>query len=119
MMKAVIYIRVSTEDQATNGLSIENQEAKCRSYCDLHDLVPYEVIQDNGRSGKDLSRPGIQRVIELCEAGEIEDVVVYDLSRLTRSTRDLLELIEVDFHKNGINFHSIQESLDTRTLRSW
>lgn len=114
-MKAVIYIRVSTDEQATNGLSVDNQEAKCRAYCDLYDLVPYEVITDAGKSGKDLKRPGIQRVIELAEAGEVEDVVVYDLSRLTRSTKDLLYLIEDVFNAKGIHFHSIRENLDTRT----
>ncbi len=114
-MKAVIYLRVSTEEQATNGLSVENQEAKCRAYCDLYDLVPYEVITDGGKSGKNLKRPGIQRVIELCESEQIEDVVVYDLSRLTRSTKDLLYLIEDVFNESGVNFHSIRENLDTRT----
>lgn len=114
-MKAAIYIRVSTEEQVQNGLSIENQEAKCRGYCGLYDLKPFEVITDAGKSGKNLRRPGIQRVIELCEAGEVEDVVCYDLSRLTRSTKDLLHLLEDVFDENEIHFHSIRESLDTRT----
>lgn len=114
-MKAVIYIRVSTDEQAANGLSVENQKAKCRAYCDLYELVPYEVITDAGKSGKDLKRPGIQRVLELSDTGEVKDVVVYDLSRLTRSTKDLLHLVEDVFNGNGVNFHSIRENLDTRT----
>ena len=114
-MRTAIYIRVSTDEQATNGLSMENQVAKCRGYCELYELSPYEVITDAGKSGKDLKRPGIQRVLELCEAGEVEDVVVYDLSRLTRSTKDLLHLVEDVFNGNGVSFHSIRENLDTRT----
>ena len=114
-MKAVIYIRVSTEEQATNGLSVDNQEAKCRAYCDLYNLDPCDVITDAGKSAKNLKRPGIQQVIGLCEARDVDHVVVYDLSRLTRSTRDLLHLVEDVFDRSDVHFHSIREALDTET----
>ena len=47
-MKAVGYIRVSTEDQAKEGVSLENQEAKIKAYCELKDLDLLEIIEDAG-----------------------------------------------------------------------
>jgi hypothetical protein len=46
MTKAISYIRVSTEDQAKEGITLENQEAKIRSYCDLKDFDLIEIIDD-------------------------------------------------------------------------
>ena len=114
-MSTLIYTRVSTDEQAAKGVRLEHQAAKAQTYCDLYELTPYQIISDHAKSGRDLKRPGIQRVITLCRAKEVEHVIVYDLSRLTRSTRDLLYLIEEVFHKNGVSFHSIREMLDTGT----
>ena len=113
MKRAIIYARVSTDDQAQNGVSMENQVDRCRKYCELNDLVPFEVISDPGKSGKDLKRPGIKEVIELCQQQTINTVVVYKLDRLSRSLRDILDLIEDTFDANGIELHSINENLNT------
>jgi hypothetical protein len=62
-MKVVGYVRVSTEEQATQGVSLQAQEAKLRQCCDLygHDLA--EVVIDAGQSAKSLNRPGLSRVL--------------------------------------------------------
>lgn len=70
-MKAVGYIRVSTEEQAREGISLEAQENKIKKYVDLHNLGLVEVISDEGKSGKDLNREGIQKVISLCKEGRL------------------------------------------------
>jgi DNA invertase Pin-like site-specific DNA recombinase len=62
-MKAIGYIRVSTEEQAKEGISLENQRAKIQAYCKLHDFELDEVIEDAGKSGKDLNREGVQSII--------------------------------------------------------
>jgi site-specific DNA recombinase len=62
-MRAMGYVRVSTEDQAQNGVSIEAQEAKIRAYCVAKDWDLVTVVRDEGRSAKDLNRPGMQEVI--------------------------------------------------------
>ena len=62
-MKAIGYVRVSNEEQAKEGVSLDNQKAKIQAYCKLHDLVLADIIEDAGKSGKDLNREGIQAII--------------------------------------------------------
>ena len=87
-MKAVGYVRVSTQKQSEEGISIEAQESKIRAYCELKGIEISEVIIDAGISGKGVNRAGYQKVLELCEQGKIDAIVVYSLSRFSRSTRD-------------------------------
>ena len=70
-MKAIGYIRVSTEEQAREGISLEAQEEKIKKYVDLHNLKLVELISDEGKSGKDLNREGIQKIISLCKRKKI------------------------------------------------
>jgi len=112
-MKAVGYIRVSTEEQAREGISLEAQEDKTKKYTDLHGLSLREIIRDEGRSGKDLEREGMQKVISLCRERLVNHLIVYKLDRLTRRTLDLLILVEEVFKPNSIQFHSISEKVDT------
>jgi len=116
-MKAVGYIRVSTQEQAKEGISLEAQEDKIRKYADLHNLNLTYVIKDEGKSGKDLNREGIQKIIALCEKKEINHLIVYKMDRLTRRTLDLLTLVEEVFKPNKIQFHSITERVDTSTAQ--
>jgi site-specific DNA recombinase len=114
-IKAVGIIRVSTQEQADEGVSLDNQENKIRAYAEIKDLDLIEIIREEGKSGKDLKRDGIQRLIKMAEKKEIEAVVVCKLDRLTRKTSDLLFLVEKVFAKNGITFHSLGETIDTTT----
>lgn len=116
-MKAVGYIRVSTEEQAREGISLEAQEAKIKAYVGLHNLGEVEIIRDEGKSGKDLNREGIQEIIRLVKEREISHLIVYKLDRLTRRTLDLLILVEEVFKSNGVEFHSITEKIDTSTAQ--
>jgi len=116
-MKAVGYIRVSTEEQAREGISLEAQEDKVKKYADLHSLELIDVISDEGKSGKDLNREGIQKVITLCKDRSIDHLIVYKMDRLTRRLLDLLTLIEEVFKPNKVQFHSITEKIDTATAQ--
>ncbi len=113
-MKAVGYIRVSTEDQAREGISLEHQEAKIRAYAAINDLALVEVIRDEGASGKDLEREGVAKLLDLVERGKVGAVIVFKLDRLSRRTLDTLSLIE-SFELKGIAFHSISEKVDTKS----
>jgi site-specific DNA recombinase len=113
-MRAVGYIRVSTEDQAREGVSLDNQKAKIKAYCDLKDLELVDVIEDAGISAKNLNRPGIKKVLELSKTKQIDAVVTYKLDRMFRSTVDALESTK-KFDKWGVSFHSLQENLDTKS----
>jgi DNA invertase Pin-like site-specific DNA recombinase len=113
-MRAVGYVRVSTEDQAKEGVSLAAQEEKVRAYCLVKDWDLVDVIRDEGYSGKNLARPGVQELMGLVRQHRVEAVVVYKLDRLTRSVVDLNQLVEL-FEKHGVALVSLQESLDATT----
>jgi site-specific DNA recombinase len=113
-MKAIGYIRVSTEDQAREGVSLDNQESKIKSYAALNDLKLTEVIRDEGVSGKSLDRKGMTKLLDLVDSGRVNAVIVYKLDRLSRKTIDTLNLIEM-FEGKGVAFHSISEKVDTKS----
>lgn len=116
-MKAVGYIRVSTEEQVREGISLEVQEDKVKKYADLHNLRLTEIIRDEGKSGKDIDREGIQKVITLCKDRSVDHLIVYKMDRLTRRTLDLLTLAQEVFNPNKVQFYSITERVDTSTAQ--
>jgi site-specific DNA recombinase len=107
------YVRVSTEDQAREGVSLAAQRAKINAYGLVKDWNVVEVIQDEG-TAKDLKRLGVRRLIALVESRYIGAVIVYKLDRLTRSAKDLNSLVEL-FEHQGVALVSLQESLDATT----
>ena len=113
-MRAVGYIRVSTEDQVKEGVSLDNQREKIKSYCQLKDFHLENIIEDAGISAKNLNRPGVKKVLEMARKKKIDAVVVYKLDRMFRSTVDALETTKM-FDRWGISFHSIHETLDTKS----
>lgn len=112
-MKVVAYVRVSTEEQASHGVSLAAQEAKLRSYCELYDHNLVEVVVDAGQSAKSLNRPGLQQALGMLKNGEAQGLLVLKLDRLTRSVRDLGELLETYFQNSALV--SLQEQCDTST----
>ena len=112
--KAIGYIRVSTRDQAESGASLEAQRTKIEAYAVLHDLELVELIEDAGFSAKSLDRPGMAKLLQLIRARKITTVVVAKLDRITRSVRDLGELIEL-FQRSGVEFASVADHIDTST----
>jgi DNA invertase Pin-like site-specific DNA recombinase len=111
--RTVSYIRVSTDKQADRGVSLEAQEAKVRAYAELYGLDLVDVIVDAGESAKSLDRPGLQRALGMLRSGQAEALLVVKLDRLTRSVRDLGELVERYFSKAALL--SVGEQIDTRT----
>jgi site-specific DNA recombinase len=110
----VAYCRVSTEEQAEEGFSIDGQAEKLRGYAELHDLGDVVVITDPGRSGKDLARPGLQQILEMVERGHVGHVLVWRLDRLSRNLGDLIALAD-KFGQHGVALHSFTERLDLST----
>jgi DNA invertase Pin-like site-specific DNA recombinase len=113
-MKAIGYIRVSTDEQAREGVSLENQRAKIEVYCQLNDLELVEILEDAGKSGKDLNREGMQALMDRIRARSLDAVVVYKLDRLSRRVRDTLSLMDL-IEKRSVAFHSITEKIDTKS----
>jgi len=113
-MRAIGYIRVSTEDQARKGVSLDNQEDKIRAYAELKDLELVGIVKDAGISAKNLNRLGVQNVLKMARQKEVEAIIVYKLDRMFWSTVDALETTR-KFDRWGIAFHSIHETLDTQS----
>jgi DNA invertase Pin-like site-specific DNA recombinase len=113
-IKAIGYIRVSTDEQAREGISLENQRAKIEAYCQLNDLELVEILEDAGKSGKDLNREGMQALMDRIRARSVDAVIVYKLDRLSRRVRDTLSLMDL-IEKRSVAFHSITEKIDTKT----
>jgi len=104
-----IYVRVSTDEQAREGYSIRAQEEKLRSYAILKEWHIYSIYADEGISGKDIEgRPAIKRLIADVASGKVKNVLVYKIDRLTRSTKNLIELVEL-FNQSKCSFNSLNE----------
>ena len=114
-MKPIIgYVRVSTEDQAQEGVSLDAQREKIRMWAALYDHELVGIHEDAGISGKRMdNRPGFQGALrDVCRHKGI--LVVYSLSRAGRNTRELLELAE-QLQKCGADFVSLTEHIETHT----
>jgi site-specific DNA recombinase len=111
-MKAIGYVRVSTDKQADHGVSLEAQEQKIRAMAVVQSAELAEVIVDGGASAKSLNRPGMTRLMSLVESGGVDCVIIAKLDRLTRSVGDLAELLK-RFERRGVSLVSVADSLDT------
>ncbi len=91
---AGIYIRVSTEDQAREGFSLGEQKEKLLQLCKFKEYEVFKVYEDAGISAKDMEhRPAFKEMLADMKEGKINYIVAYKLDRVTRSVRDLEELI--------------------------
>lgn len=113
-MRAVGYVRVSTEEQASTGCSLAAQADKIRSYCGLYGISLVDIIEDAGQSAKTLGRPGLQQVLSMLDAQDIDGIVISKLDRLTRSVRDWAALIERYFGGKAFLL-SVDDKIDTAT----
>jgi DNA invertase Pin-like site-specific DNA recombinase len=113
-MQVIGYTRVSTTEQATEGVSLAAQRAKIEAYAVVKDWTVLEVVRDDGASAKSLHRPGLARVLALVKAGAVQAVVVAKLDRLTRSVSDL-DTLMTRFARQKVALVSLQESLDATT----
>jgi len=114
-VETAIYARVSTEEQAQEGFSIRAQQQKLKEYANIMDWSVYDIYLDEGISGKNLTgRPAITRMIADIKAGHVKNVLVFKIDRLTRSTADLVYLIDL-LKECDCAFNSLMESIDTST----
>lgn len=111
-MKATGYVRVSTEGQAADGVSLDAQRARIQAWCDANGYELAGVHVDAGLSGKRAdNRPGLQAALAaVCKAGGA--LIVYSLSRLARSTRDAIGIAD-RLSKANADLVSLTERIDT------
>lgn len=113
MKKVILYIRVSTKGQAEDGYSLDFQKDKLLAYCKAMDYAVVGIYVDDGYTGSNLERPGMQRIIKEAATGKFEAVLVYKLDRLSRSQKHTMYMLEDVFIPNDIAFISMSESFDT------
>lgn len=111
---AIGYVRVSTEEQAAEGVSLESQKARLAAWCEANGYTLGGLFIDAGLSGKRAdNRPELQAALDaVCEARGV--LVVYSLSRLARSTKDTIGIAE-RLDKHGADLVSLSERIDTTT----
>ncbi|MGM9986441.1 MAG: recombinase family protein [Bacillaceae bacterium] len=110
-----LYTRVSTDEQAREGLSLDEQYSRLKSYLHALEITqPIRHYKDEGYSAKDLNRPQMNALLEAVKSDQISKVIVTKLDRFSRKLKDLLDMIET-FTEHNVAFISISESFDTNT----
>ena len=110
-MKAAIYARVSTLEQAEQGYSLIAQQEKLEAYATGMGYSIFKNYVDDGFSGKSLERPAIINLINDVKNKKIDIVLIYKVDRLSRKVKDVLELVEL-FEKYNVTLFSLNENLD-------
>lgn len=113
MSGVVIYARVSTAEQAREGISLEVQRARCRDYARALGLEVAGEYTDAGASGGSLERPGVREALEHAQRDR-RALLVYALDRLTRSVRDLGAVLEL-VRAGRLELVSVTDALNTGT----
>jgi DNA invertase Pin-like site-specific DNA recombinase len=113
-MRAIGYIRVSTDEQAKEGNSLGDQERDIRQYATEHSWELERIYADEGKSAKTLERDGLCGLLDRVDAGGIGAVIVTKLDRLTRETSDALGL-DAHFRSKGVDLCFIYDEADTST----
>lgn len=107
------YVRVSTDEQGSNGAGLEAQRSAIRDECSRRGWQLLRIEEDV-LSGKSLNRPGLRRVLEACRSGEAAGVVVAKLDRLSRSLVDFAGLLS-EAQTKGFNVVALDLGVDLST----
>lgn len=114
-IRAAIYCRVSTKEQAEEGYSIDEQERLLFEYCEKNNYVVYKCYSDKGISGKNITaRPGLKALLKEAEEGCFDLVISWKINRLSRKLKDALTIVEL-FERNNVTYHSYTEPFDNST----
>ncbi|MBS3678962.1 recombinase family protein [Ornithinibacillus massiliensis] len=110
-----LYCRVSTDEQARDGVSLAEQQERLKAYCTAMGWNEEPILFiDDGYSAKSLERPQLKKLINEVTSGHISKVLITKLDRISRKLKDLLEIIDL-FQEHEVSFISISESFDTNT----
>lgn len=110
--KVAIYVRVSTQEQAKEGLSIDAQIDKCKSFCNARDWNVFKVYRDAGYSAGSLNRPALELMLRDAQEQKFKIILVYKIDRFSRKLKDLIMVLD-DLKTKKINFTSVTEQIDT------
>ena len=109
---ASIYVRVSTQEQAQQGFSLNAQQEALENYAKALGYEIYKIYRDEGKSGKDLKRPEMLQLLRDAEQRKFQAIFIYKLDRFSRSLKDLI--LTIDKLKDwNIDFVSLQDKIET------
>ena len=111
-VRAALYTRVSTEDQAKEGFSLDAQLDKLKAYCKARDWVVAGEYVDDGYSGRNIRRPAYSRLLD--EMNKWDVLLVIKMDRIHRNSKNFMLMME-ELKKHEKEFVSMTESLDTST----
>lgn len=112
--RAVAYARVSTLEQANEGISLGAQQKRLQAHCIAKGWELVKVVVDAGASAKNLNRDGAREVLDLVRRRACDVVVVVKLDRMFRNASDALNTTN-EFRRFGVDFASLTEDFDTST----
>ena len=113
------YARESTREQAEDGFNLDEQERRIRDYVNLYyegQDHEFEMIREEGASGRTLCRPKMCEVLKRVENDEVNVLVIHNLDRLTRNLSDLQDLLDL-FERKNVKLISIKENVETQTVQ--
>jgi len=111
-MKVAVYIRVSTEEQAKEGFSLDAQKQVLTDYCEALDYEIFKFYVDDGYSGRNTRRPAYRQMMD--DIGEWDSILVLKMDRIHRNTRNFIEMMDL-LNRKDKNFVSKNETLNTKT----
>src|SRR5215203_775635 len=109
--QAILYARVSTNEQARSGYSLAQQIEALREYADREGYEVLEEVSDPGQSGASLDRPGMDRVRDLVAAGGVSVVLAQDRDRFAREPA-YLYLLRLEFEEYGTKLTALNDRGD-------
>lgn len=109
-MRAALYVRVSTDEQADEGYSLDAQISALKDYCEIQDIEIAGIYRDDGFSGRKTNRPAYRRMIE--EIDNWDKIIVLKMDRIHRNSRNFMDMMDM-LEKHGKKFESTTESIDT------
>ena len=112
--KVGVYVRVSTEEQAKEGISIDAQIDRCSAFCKARGWQVFRIYTDAGYSAGSLRRPALQNLMEDINQKKLSILLVYKIDRFSRKLKDLISILE-ELKGKGVNFTSVTEQIDTTT----
>ena len=116
IVRVALYGRVSTEEQALKGFSIDAQVDALKEYCEKNSMKIVDIYLDEGISGAKppLKRPALKRLLEDVESGKIDMILFTKLDRWFRSVKEYFKVQDV-LDNNKVEWKAIQENYDTTT----
>ena len=116
---AGIYVRLSQEDmRAGESLSIENQKLILTKYVKEQGWNLIDIYVDDGYSGTDFDRPGVQRLLDDAKIGKINLIICKDLSRFGRNYIEVGRYVDYIFPSYNIRFIALNDNVDRNTSKT-